>query len=105
MSRVMTDEEIAAEQELMRQQASGESVSHLSGVEISDEAARAVTPFDLLDGRNYTDKATRDARFEVCRGCDRLFKPTKTCRECGCFMALKTWLSDAECPRNLWGGA
>lgn len=36
-------------------------------------------------------------RFAICKNCDRLFKPTRTCKEYGCFMALKTWLKDASC--------
>ena len=65
---------------------------------ITDEQADSVTPFDLLYVDNYTTKDIRDERFAICKGCDRLFKPTRTCKECGCFMALKTWMKDASCP-------
>lgn len=61
-----------------------------------------VTPLDLLSSNNYTTKEIRDERFDICKGCDRLFKPTRTCKECGCFMALKTWLKDAHCPLHKW---
>ena len=66
-------------------------------IEFTDRQADTVTPVDLLSSENYTDKATRDARFAICKECDRLFKPTRTCKECGCFMAVKTWLKDATC--------
>lgn len=66
---------------------------------MSDE----VTPFDLFSSDNYTTEEIRNKRFDICKECDSLFKPTRTCKECGCFMALKTWLKFAECPRNFWG--
>jgi hypothetical protein len=68
----------------------------------TDEQARNVTPLDLLSSSNYTTKETRNSRLESCLGCDRLFKPTKTCKECGCFMAAKTWLKQASCPLQKW---
>jgi len=61
-----------------------------------------VTPFDLLSNENYTTEDIRNNRYDICLECDILFKPTKTCKECGCFMALKTWLSDAKCPIGKW---
>ena len=69
---------------------------------LTDEQADSVSPLDLLSSDNYTTKEVRNRRFDVCKGCDRLFKPTRTCRECGCFMALKTWLKDAACPKDKW---
>ena len=63
---------------------------------------KKVTPFDLLDKSKYTDEKTRDERYDICLGCDRLFKPTSTCKECKCFMNRKTWLKDASCPLGKW---
>jgi hypothetical protein len=68
----------------------------------TDEHAKQVSPFDLLSSENYTTKNIRDNRLDICKDCDRLFKPTRTCRECGCFMAAKTWLKDADCPLGKW---
>lgn len=102
----MTDEEIAAEQELMRQQAithAGVKVEEfVNVVEISDEEAQKVTPLDLLDSKKYTDRATRDARYDICKGCERLTSLTKQCRECHCVMPMKTWLKDAHCDLGKW---
>jgi len=44
----------------------------------------------------------RNKRVDVCDGCERLTPITKTCKECGCFMSMKTWLKDAECPLDKW---
>lgn len=69
---------------------------------LTDEQVETVTPLDLLSSDNYTDRTTRNERLDVCKGCERLFKPTRTCRECGCFMGLKTWLNNASCPIGKW---
>ena len=41
-------------------------------------------------------------RMSICKSCDRFFKPTKQCKECLCFMFLKTKLSSSECPIGKW---
>lgn len=41
-------------------------------------------------------------RFNICLDCDRLFKPTYTCKECGCFMKIKVRVKTAECPLKKW---
>lgn len=42
------------------------------------------------------------ARLQICRECPRLFKPTMQCKECGCFMRIKTRLKSASCPIGKW---
>jgi hypothetical protein len=61
-----------------------------------------VSPFDLLDKKNYTDQEIRDQRYQTCLSCEDLFMLTRTCKHCGCFMAAKTWLKDARCPLEKW---
>jgi hypothetical protein len=68
-----------------------------------DESHYDVKPWHMLSNENYTEKNIRDARYDECKRCDKLFKPTRTCKECGCFMAMKTWLKEAECPIGKWG--
>lgn len=68
----------------------------------TDEDDKKVSPTDLLSSDNYTSRDVRDERFALCKGCEVLFKPTRTCKECGCFMGLKTWLKDASCPLGKW---
>ncbi len=41
-------------------------------------------------------------RMSVCEKCDSFFKLTKQCLECGCFVSLKTKLSNQHCPKNKW---
>ena len=41
-------------------------------------------------------------RMDICRECPRLFQPTRTCKECGCFMLIKTKLPESQCPLGHW---
>lgn len=61
-----------------------------------------VTPFDLLSHKNYTDEELANARYEICLTCPQLINFSKQCRKCGCFMAVKTKLSEASCPMGKW---
>jgi hypothetical protein len=47
-------------------------------------------------------RTERKERLDICRGCDHFSKRLSTCGICGCFMPLKTTLSNAECPIGLW---
>jgi hypothetical protein len=41
-------------------------------------------------------------RQDICRKCEELFKATWTCKQCGCFMKIKTRLVASTCPKNKW---
>ena len=45
------------------------------------------------------------ARLDICKQCERYFKYTSTCRECGCFMIIKTQVATASCPIDKWSKA
>jgi hypothetical protein len=63
----------------------------------------ATRPWDLLDpNTEYVDKAEAEARLNICRECPFFIKNTQQCKECGCFMNLKTKLKLAECPQHKW---
>ena len=48
------------------------------------------------------DEEIAKSRMDICEQCPRLLKTTKQCKECGCFMALKTKLKNAACPIGKW---
>lgn len=98
MSRFMTQEEIDAEQALLRSQQMDTELAAIAAPDIDPEVADHVTPLDLLQASHYTTREIRNERFAICKECPRLFGPTRTCKECGCFMAMKTWLKEASCP-------
>ena len=41
-------------------------------------------------------------RLAICKDCIYYFKPTGTCRDCGCFMKLKARLAPMECGQRKW---
>jgi hypothetical protein len=59
-------------------------------------------PWDVLNPTEYTDEETARQRMDICDACPRLLKATKQCKECGCFMVLKTKLKGAVCPIGKW---
>jgi hypothetical protein len=44
----------------------------------------------------------REERWKICQGCEKLYVPTSTCRLCGCFMQVKTWMPNQKCPASKW---
>ena len=43
-----------------------------------------------------------EARWAECQTCEYFFKPTGTCKKCGCFLKLKTKIKAASCPIGKW---
>ena len=41
-------------------------------------------------------------RLMMCAECPSLFRPTWTCKKCGCFMKVKARLDFASCPEGKW---
>ena len=41
-------------------------------------------------------------RMEICRNCDKFEPIQERCKQCGCFMKVKTSLRTASCPLNRW---
>lgn len=60
-------------------------------------------PWDLLNpSTEYVDQDTAEDRFSICKACPELVNVTNQCKKCGCFMVLKTKLSNASCPLGKW---
>ena len=43
-----------------------------------------------------------EERLNICLSCEKLYKPTKSCKLCGCFMVAKTKLAKQACPVKKW---
>ena len=41
-------------------------------------------------------------RIAICKDCIFYFKPTGSCKDCGCFMKIKARLAPMECTQNKW---
>ena len=48
------------------------------------------------------DQDIIDKRMDICNGCEFLFKPTGSCKKCGCFVKAKTRVATARCPIGKW---
>ena len=59
-------------------------------------------PWDIANHENYADEKIAVERMVICESCPRLIKITKQCKECGCFMSIKTRLEKATCPLGKW---
>jgi hypothetical protein len=55
-----------------------------------------------MDKSIRVSRASAKDRMDICKQCDRLFAPSKTCKECGCFMSIKVWVPFASCPLGKW---
>ena len=67
---------------------------------------------DLLDGTkdNITEEHLNNgvivpnlkkARYEICKKCEEL-NSLKMCKQCNCFMPLKTLIPSSSCPLQKW---
>ena len=64
---------------------------------------RPARPWDLLNGnigRVSGDIAI--SRYEICKSCEFITPVTRQCKQCLCFMKIKTTLPNAECPIGKW---
>lgn len=60
-------------------------------------------PWDMIDPRvDRVSEEEANTRFSICKECPFLIKLTGQCKKCGCIMAAKTQLKDAECPEHKW---
>ena len=60
-------------------------------------------PWDVLNpNTEYTTEEQAKNRYAICQKCPELITLTKQCKQCGCFMAIKTKLKNAECPLGKW---
>ena len=50
----------------------------------------------------FTSNEIRKERLNICRQCDDYFKPTGTCKDCGCFMKIKARLAPMGCSQGKW---
>ena len=50
----------------------------------------------------FVDKKVYKDRLDICKKCTNYFKPTGTCKKCGCFMRIKASIGVMECPDLLW---
>jgi hypothetical protein len=50
----------------------------------------------------FVSNEVYEDRIAICKGCVYYFKPTGTCKDCGCFMKIKARLAPMECSQKKW---
>jgi hypothetical protein len=50
----------------------------------------------------FTTKEIYKERLAICKKCTYYFKPTGTCKACGCFMKVKAKIAPMSCKRKYW---
>ena len=62
-----------------------------------------ITALDIVNPMTKkTDEEASNARYLICLACPELINLTKQCKQCGCFMKIKTQFEDAKCPLGKW---
>jgi hypothetical protein len=56
----------------------------------------------LLDDPSIAPRDVSRQRLEICEGCERFQEKSRICDLCGCYMPLKTTMSNMRCPIDLW---
>jgi hypothetical protein len=56
----------------------------------------------ILENPTFAPRAVHNERMNICKQCDRYLEITQTCELCGCFMPLKTTMSNMKCPLDKW---
>ncbi len=66
------------------------------------EQLKEAAPWDLLNKENHAEDPEQKRRYAICLSCPELIQKTKQCKQCGCFMAMKTKVKAATCPLSKW---
>ena len=69
--------------------------------EFTEEEKKA-KPSILPSLNVFANDSQRLERLSICEDCDRYKASTRQCKECGCFMVLKTQIKASKCPLGKW---
>jgi len=50
----------------------------------------------------FVSNEVYEDRMAICKTCVYYFKPTGTCKDCGCFMKIKARLAPMACSQKKW---
>ncbi len=64
-------------------------------------AVNAVVEF-VKDGGKLSNDEEVKRRIEICNGCEMFVKAENRCKECGCYLALKSAVNSGKCPLDKW---
>lgn len=56
----------------------------------------------MQSGFKQVDTKTKDKRLEVCKTCEFYEDSLIRCKQCGCFLLIKTGWASEDCPLQKW---
>ena len=86
----------------------GRKLTYLMAKYEADEYAEKNEKIDLrslpsrIKNIMLHDQDIIDKRLSMCYDCEHFISATNQCKECGCFMKVKTKLATARCPIGKW---
>lgn len=57
---------------------------------------------DVVKDPRVLNKEDATTRLNICQRCDLYNHHTKRCKECGCYMLIKTKFKGSHCPIGKW---
>ena len=69
--------------------------------EFTEEEKKA-KPSILPSLNVFASDSQRLERLSICEDCDTYKASTRQCKECGCFMKVKTRIPSSQCPLGKW---
>lgn len=74
----------------------------LTPFQIYKQRLGGAKPWHALQREHRVDTEVSLSRYAICEGCPSFFNVSKQCKECGCFMKIKTKIDTATCPLGKW---
>ena len=72
------------------------------GKNILGSAARVAEHF-VRTGQIKAPEEIVKYRMDICKSCEKYNEERKKCRQCGCFLPIKTAVAGDRCPLDKWG--
>jgi len=70
--------------------------------QLAAKAEEAAFAADIEWGKIKLSEEERNIRYDICKKCEWFFASTNSCKKCGCFMAVKTYMPSQSCPIGKW---
>ena len=74
----------------------------LTPFQIHKQRFGSAKPWHAIQREHKVDTEVSMSRYSICEGCPSFLNITKQCKECGCFMKIKTKIDTAVCPIGKW---
>ena len=71
-------------------------------VQKSVSLARSAVRYGMNGFRNVSTEA-REKRLDICKKCEFYDNENTSCKECGCYLMVKTSWASESCPLDKWG--